>query len=142
MHTSERVNTVNILFYHVAEPVQYTIGQFSDHNLLQNPKENLVATNTFFSAEVHQNLVKLLILNLYTSSFTLFFACSNNSTNHNRNHKIANSLRIVYPLSNACHTHILIACPWLAFGSQIYGTVRKEGQEARSVIYRPNLKIS
>lgn len=36
MHDSERVNAVNILFYHVAEPVWYIIGQFSDHDLLKN----------------------------------------------------------------------------------------------------------
>lgn len=40
MHDSERVNAVNILFYHVAEPVWYIIGQFSDHDLLKNPKED------------------------------------------------------------------------------------------------------
>ena len=49
MHDSERVNAVNILFYHVAEPVWYIIGQFSDHDLLKNPKEDFILCLQFGS---------------------------------------------------------------------------------------------
>ena len=49
MHYSERVNAVNILFYHVAEPVWYIIGQVSDHDLLKNPKEDFIPCLQFGS---------------------------------------------------------------------------------------------
>ena len=42
MHDSERVDAVNILFYHVAEPVWHIIGQYSDHDLLKNLKEDFI----------------------------------------------------------------------------------------------------
>ena len=47
MHDLERVNAVNIMFYHVAEPVWYIIGQFSDHDLLKNPKEDFITCLQF-----------------------------------------------------------------------------------------------